>query len=136
MLIYFEKEKEKERISSRFHTVKSRAHSRAQSGARTHNPRDHDLSWNQELNSYLTEPPMHPRNSTFYSFNIYVMMRNNYFKYFVLIQIGIQQRKKICKYFQRCFKQCQWYDMSILIVWQGNLGRFLTITWAMQKYSQ
>ena len=35
---------------------------RARRGARSHELWGHDLSWNWELDAYLTEPPRHPGN--------------------------------------------------------------------------
>ena len=50
-----EGKRERERILSRLH-----AQCEAQQGAQSHEPRDHNLSRNQELDVQHTEPPRHP----------------------------------------------------------------------------
>ena len=41
---------------------------RARHGARTHEPRDHDLSWNQAGDAQPTEPPRRPQWPAFYHY--------------------------------------------------------------------
>ena len=54
-----ERERERERIPNRLHTVSTEP----DCGARSHKPRDHDLSQNQELVAQLTDPARLPSNS-------------------------------------------------------------------------
>ena len=68
-MIFFEREyvhlwawvgkgqKERKRILSRLYTQHGAYH-----GAQSHELWDHDLSWNQESDAYLIEPPMCPND--------------------------------------------------------------------------
>ena len=72
MFTYFERERERESVSSggaerEREKPKQAPHyqHRARLGAQTHKPWDHDLGWNQESDTWPTEPPRRPRRCDF-----------------------------------------------------------------------
>ena len=64
-----ERERERERERETDRQTESQAGSmlsmKSPIGAWTHELQDHDLSWNQELDTQLTEPPRHPQRWLF-----------------------------------------------------------------------
>ena len=64
---------------------------RAWRRAWTHKPRDHDLSWDQDLDAQLTEPPRHP---LFYFLMAFMLKIWCVYLYFVLRK---NSKYKMCK---------------------------------------
>ena len=61
MFIYFARETERDRETENPKQAGSVLSAQSPAGAQSHEPRDHDLSQDQELDAYPTEPPRCPR---------------------------------------------------------------------------